>query len=147
MVDSIENAGDEAPALLEQLVALAEGFSYIRLLVLRYINITQAWTLPSGIARHNLLPLLKAQRKESIARFLGMKAPSVTVARGTAAANPAIFPVALQVDDIGQSAEKVVDSWLSSFTSSAADADKLSEDIFERAICNNAPVIQPEKHF
>lgn len=153
VVDSIENAGDEAPVLLEQLIALAEGLSYIRLLVLSDINISRVWALPSGISRHNLLPLLETQRKESIAGLFGVKASSVTVAIGTAASNPAIFAIALQVKELGENAEEVVDSWLSAFTTSAAAADKLSRDIFERMISNNAPdiqggmsVIQPKHH-
>lgn len=70
--------------------------------------VVKGWKVPSGIAVHSLLPLDVAERTA----FVAANAPNAKAALSNAAANPALFALALTVDAPVSSAEDLVDAWL-----------------------------------
>ncbi|KAH8651439.1 C-type lectin protein [Xylariales sp. PMI_506] len=88
------------------------------------------------MVRHELLPLLVAQRRQTIAHLpMGTLTETIIgVGMGAAAANPAIFALALQASHPGNQAEGLLDAWLAVVCSTAAAANKLSSDAFDRVV-------------
>jgi iron(II)-dependent oxidoreductase len=69
--------------------------------------VVKGWRIPSGIAVHSLMPLDAAER----AAFVETNAPQARAALSDAAANPALFALALTVNEPVTSAEELVDAW------------------------------------
>lgn len=113
VLDGVEKAGHEAPGLLGTLSAQVQRSRKTRLLILGEASICRHWVLPSDIARHELLPLLVAQRRIAVSELLGSDRTLTQVATGGAAGNPALFALALQAQRPGDKAEDLLDAWLS----------------------------------
>ncbi|KAK4498837.1 hypothetical protein PRZ48_009347 [Zasmidium cellare] len=115
VIDTIERAGEEASELLELLVSkfLDDKTSNHRLVLLAEERATESLNLSSGVVRHSFAPLLAAQRRFKISELTQIEPHLVDFALGAAARDPAIFALALQIEDAGDHAEKVLDSWLS----------------------------------
>lgn len=118
---------------LTKLVSLLEGLEYARLLVLSDSRALRSWTPPSGIARHNILPFLQAQRKEAVARLAGTVS-SQDVATVGEASNPAMFGLALQSGYLGGQVEDILDAWLSTVSPDGAAAAEFTRTAYERFI-------------
>ncbi len=125
ILDGIEAAGDEGPVLLDQALAFQSGFPRIRLLALGEQSAVKSWALPPAFARHDLLPLSRAQRLEAGRRLAGLDLEQEAVALGMAAGNPAQFVMALHSHDEGQTAEAIADRWLAKLAGDAQTANFL----------------------
>lgn len=112
MLDGIEAAGDDGPALLADALQYQKHAPGIRLLVLGEASAVKGWALPAPFVRHDLLPLLKSQRLDAARRIAGIDLQSTGIALGAAAANPAHFIMALSAGDAGDTAEAITDRWL-----------------------------------
>ncbi|KAL4784168.1 C-type lectin protein [Aspergillus varians] len=129
VLDAVEKVGEDALAILEKLISLIEGLANIRLLLLSDASISRLWTLPLGTIQHSLLPLLQIQRREAVARLIG--SASLDIAAGDAAANPAIFALALQARHPGDKAENILDSWLDAVALDTSNQNKLAYEAFQ----------------
>ncbi|MBW9114764.1 SUMF1/EgtB/PvdO family nonheme iron enzyme [Rhizobium cauense] len=112
MIDDVEAAGANGPELLNEAFAFQARYPRIRFLVLGEHSVVKGWNLPSSFTRYDLLPLLKAQRRDAAGRLAGIDLEERRIALGEAAANPSQFVMALASGDYGHSAEDVVDRWL-----------------------------------
>lgn len=132
VLDGIENAGDQAAGLLTVLTTRIKASGYARLLVLGETSTCRHWSLPSDIARHELLPLLVSQRKIAISELLGAEKPVAQIGTGAAAANPALFALAIQSQDPGDTGEHVLDTWLSVASADLISAESLPEQAYHQ---------------
>ncbi|KAL4964467.1 C-type lectin protein [Aspergillus stella-maris] len=135
ILDGIETAGNEleSPVLLRELVARAQRHQHLRLLILADSTVSQIWTVPAEIVRHRILPLLQAQRKATISHILGDVA-SEKIALGAAAANPAVFALALQAGVSGEIFEDVIDSWLEVVIRDGHAIEHVAERAWDRVV-------------
>jgi iron(II)-dependent oxidoreductase len=131
VLDGIEKAGDQATSLLPGLLSLAERFENFRILILGDAQICGRWRLPSAFVRHEILPLLEAQRRKNLGRILGVEPSDVNIATGAAAANPGILALAVPAKHQGDLAEATLDSWLSFALVPPTTPDRLAATIFE----------------
>ncbi|MDH7800776.1 MULTISPECIES: SUMF1/EgtB/PvdO family nonheme iron enzyme [unclassified Rhizobium] len=112
ILDGIEAAGADDPALIDHALAFQARHSRIRLLALGEISVVKGWALPSAIAQYDLLPLLRVQRRDAARRLAGLDLDATGIALGDAAANPAQFALAISAGNAGDVAEAIVDAWL-----------------------------------
>jgi len=117
VLDGVEAAGANGPALLNDALAFRQQYPRIRLLVLGELSAVKGWALPSAFVRYDLLPLLKVQRRDVASRLASLDLDKSGIALGDAAANPAQFVMALNGGDEGHSAEALTDSWLAKLSS------------------------------
>lgn len=129
VLDGVEKAGDEAPELLATLSSRVRKSGNTKLLTLGDASTCRHWVLPSDIVRHELLPLLVAQRRRAVSELLGADNTLVHVGTGAEAGNPALFALALQAKHDGGNAEDLLDAWLSA----ASSPNTSPEDFAERA--------------
>ncbi|MBL8702681.1 MAG: SUMF1/EgtB/PvdO family nonheme iron enzyme [Alphaproteobacteria bacterium] len=61
IVDAIDRARDDGPALLAALAALAGRHADLRVLVLGDADVCRGWTIPTGFKVHDLMPLPASQ--------------------------------------------------------------------------------------
>jgi iron(II)-dependent oxidoreductase len=111
ILDNLDTAANGS-ALLAEARALQEHSPGLRILALGETSVVQPWVLPAGFVRHDLLPLLVAQRKAALHG-------DHEVGVGPAAANPAGFALALACGHAGDEAEGLVDAWLANPTNDA----------------------------
>ncbi|MDP9837192.1 iron(II)-dependent oxidoreductase [Neorhizobium huautlense] len=119
ILDGIEVAGADGLALINDALAFKARYPRIRLLMLGEISAVKSWALPAALVRHDLLPLLKVQRRELALRLAEIDLETNGIALGDAAANPAQFVMALNGGDAGQIAEALTDSWLKKLSTEA----------------------------
>jgi iron(II)-dependent oxidoreductase len=131
ILDGIERAGDEAPSLLRVLVDRVREWKNVKLLLLGDVEVCHSWSLPSGIVRHDLLPLLETQRRQSLSHLTGIQGSKVAIGIGAAAATPAMFALALEAAHPGDQAEKLLDAWLSK-VQPKDEANKLTTQAFNQ---------------
>jgi iron(II)-dependent oxidoreductase len=131
VLDGIERAGEEAPSLLQVLIDRVREWKNVKLLLLGDVEVYHSWSLPSDIVRHDLLPLLEAQRQQSLSHLTGIRDSKATIGTGAAAATPAMFALALEAAHPGDYAEKLVDAWLSK-VQSEDEANKLTIQAFNQ---------------
>lgn len=112
MLDGVEVAGDQGPALLSDAARFQMHTPRIRLLALGEVSVVKGWALPAPFVRHDLLPLLKSQRLDAAKRMASIDLESAGIALGAAAANPAQFIMALSASDPGETPEAITDRWL-----------------------------------
>ncbi|MFK3779537.1 SUMF1/EgtB/PvdO family nonheme iron enzyme [Agrobacterium sp. NPDC089420] len=112
ILDGIEAAGADGRALIDQALAFQARHPRSRLLALGEISVVKGWPLPSAVVRYDLLPLLKAQRRDAAQRLAGLDLDKTGIALGEAAANPSQFALAISAGNAGDSAEAIVDAWL-----------------------------------
>ncbi|KAF6836572.1 Serine/threonine-protein kinase pkn1 [Colletotrichum plurivorum] len=134
IVDGIENAGDDGVSLLLKLIEIVGNREGVRLLLLGETNYCERLFLPSGVARHSLLPLLQAQRRATVSKHMGLKPSLANVGTGQAAANPALFALALQAKHPGHQEEELVDAWLSSVAPEQTLQATLAEEAYEHIV-------------
>lgn len=130
VLDGVEKAGHEAPGLLATLSAQVQRSRKTRLLILGEASICRHWVLPSDIGRHELLPLLVAQRRKAVSELLGYDKTLTQVGTGGAAGNPALFALALQAQHPGDKAEDLLDAWLSVACPLDPSAETLAEQAY-----------------
>ncbi|KAF6817440.1 Serine/threonine-protein kinase pkn1 [Colletotrichum sojae] len=134
ILDGIEKAGDDGASLLLDTIELVGDQEDVRLLLLGESSYCERLLLPSGVARHSLLPLLQAQRRATVSKHLGMNPSVADVGTGAAAANPSLFAVALQVKHPGHQEEDLIDAWLSSVAPEPTLQAKLTEEAYEHIV-------------
>lgn len=132
VLDGVEKAGYEALGILATLSAQVQRSENTRLLILGKASICRHWVLPSDIVRHELLPLLVAQRRITVSELLGADNTSAQVGTAGAAGNPALFALALQAQHPGDNAEDLLDAWLSVPRRQDASAEVLSEKAYRQ---------------
>lgn len=129
VLDGLEKAGHEARGLLTTLSTQIKESETTRLLVLGKTSACRHLEL-SNIARYELLPLLVAQRKPAVLEVLGSDQAVAQVGVGAAAGNPALFALAIQAQDFGDTAEGLLDAWLSVCFADGKSADALAEQAY-----------------
>lgn len=136
VMDGIEVAGSTAPDVLENLVLLFRNSCTARLVLLGEPVACGHLSLPTNVARDELLPLLQIQRKRTVSKLLG---PAVEhpVGTGAAAANPALFSLALQARHPGGKAEELLDAWLSAASSTPAAAEAFTRQAYAK-LCDDS---------
>ncbi|OLN97157.1 Serine/threonine-protein kinase pkn1 [Colletotrichum chlorophyti] len=132
LLDTIEKAGSEAPHLLNQVFSLFRASEKQKLVLLGDVGICRRWVFPLDVERHDLLPLLKAQRQRVVSELLGHVPADVTIGTGAAAANPALLALALQAESAGEQAEDLLDTWLSVVYSKPGAAETLASKAYDR---------------
>ena len=132
VLDRVEKAGHAAPSLLAALISHFKRADNTRLLILGETSTCKHWILPSDVARHELLPLLVAQRRLAVSEFLGAEQDLVRVASGAAAGSPAFFALALQAQHSGDQAEDLLDAWLFVAAPQIASAEALAERVYHQ---------------
>lgn len=85
----------------------------------------------SDIARHEFLPLLVAQGKTADLELLGVDQAMVQAGVGAAAGNPAPFALASQSQDYGDTAEEILDAWLSVAFADRKSAEVMAEHAYQ----------------
>lgn len=130
VLDGVEKAGYEAPGLLATLSMQVQRSKNTRLLILGEASICRHWVLPADFARHELLPLLPAQRRITVWKLLGAAKFLDQVGTGGAAENPALFALALQAHHPGDRAEDLLDAWLYVTYPQHHSAEALAENAY-----------------
>ncbi|OHE93853.1 serine/threonine protein kinase [Colletotrichum orchidophilum] len=140
VLDDVQNAGDEATTLLSKILLLLRGRPNIRLLLLGDTDILGHWRFPAEVVRHDLLPLLKSQRRQAVCAHLDLEPSTlVTIGTGTAASTPALFALAVQAYHVGNSAEELLDTWLSSTHPEPGVAQLMAERAYKLVTHDTSP--------
>ncbi|KAK1701761.1 serine/threonine protein kinase [Colletotrichum lupini] len=127
VLDDLQTAGDELISVLAKTLALIRERTYTKLLLLGDTDVLDRWSFPA-VVRHELLPLLKCQRREAVRSHLNLDPSTITTTgMGEAASNPAMFALAVQANHSGNCAEELLDAWLSSTHSQPDAASLLAE--------------------
>ncbi|SPN98660.1 uncharacterized protein DNG_01705 [Cephalotrichum gorgonifer] len=132
VIDAIEKAGEIAQDLLNTVFSSIREFENVQLLVLTRTDACERWVLPPGMVRHELLPLLKTQRRQAVFEATGVEPRQVTIGLGPAAENPAVFILALQAGLSGDRSEEILDQWLSVVAPTERAAQLLAVEAFNR---------------
>ncbi|ORY08619.1 hypothetical protein BCR34DRAFT_666019 [Clohesyomyces aquaticus] len=140
VLDVSVHAGPGVSSLLTSLIDYARGREYIKVLILGDNADSQRWTLPSGIARYELLPLLRAQRRQAIHRLLGPEDSKCLVAEGVAEATPALFGLAFQSRNSSRGVEELLEAWLSKVAAGEDVSARLAAQAFKELETNASPV-------
>jgi gamma-glutamyl hercynylcysteine S-oxide synthase len=106
IVDDVDKLGDRGPEFLGDLVAFADRYPRVRLLVCGESRRCKDWACPPGLVKETLLPLLRAQRGDA----------------GEVFASPAMFALSRGLDDVTgvRFAHEVVDRWIAAARTSFA---------------------------
>jgi len=130
VLDSIHKAGEEGSSLVAKILDLVRELDNVNLLFLGEARAVKHWGLPSEVTRHDLLPLLKLQRRQRLSSSMRIEPSDVAIGIGAAAANPAFFAIALQANDRGDRAEDLLDAWLAVVAPEKTTSDKLTAQAF-----------------
>ncbi len=123
ILDEVEKLGDGLPAFLDAAATALAADPDLRLLLLGKTQALNVQPTPAWLARHDLLPLLLAQRRQFEREILAPRGIALTAAAASeAAAYPALFALALRTDKPVATTERVVDAWLQ-----AASAEEREE--------------------
>lgn len=125
IIDGIEAAGAGGPSLLAEALAFQARHPRVRLLGLGEMSVVKGWALPSGFVRHDLLPLLEAQRREAALRLAGLDLDAAGIGLGDQTANPAQFAMAIAAGSAARTAETIADDWLARMCGTAEAVDFL----------------------
>jgi len=112
LIDDLDRAGPGALRLLDEALALQQSHPGLRVVALADEAVAADWILPPDIARHRLLPLLAVQRRGFAARHAPALGAPGEGAFGPAAANAALFALALATKAGGETPEELVASAL-----------------------------------
>lgn len=143
VVDATLQAGDQVSPLLTSLIDHTRGNTHVRIVLLGDTTASRSWSLPSDVARYDILPLLESQRRQALSRLLEMEEAQVSISTGQAARNPAILALAVEAGVCGNEAIGVVDSWLSKHASGDRETNKLvgqAFDQFQRSSSSPIPI-------
>ncbi|KAK7449579.1 serine/threonine protein kinase [Colletotrichum acutatum] len=128
ILDDLQNAGAESITLLARIFPLLRERAFTKLLLLGDADVLDHWSFPAEVVRHDLLPLLECQRRETARLHLKLESSAlITTGMGEAASNPALFALAIQANHSGNCAEELLDAWLSSTYSQPDTAAILAE--------------------
>jgi iron(II)-dependent oxidoreductase len=131
-IDNIENADERAAesidAIATQILASANKGS--RLLFLGDRKASSSLVIPPTVARHSIKPLSATQRQQKITQIAQAEVKTVDFALGDAAANPALFALALQAKHHGDEPEALLDAWLATVAGTEEDAGRIGEGAF-----------------
>ncbi|QGI63670.1 hypothetical protein CEK26_007621 [Fusarium fujikuroi] len=108
ILDGTEKAGSQGMKHIASIANAITPRPHVRLLVLGRDEETQDWTLPVGIAKLQILPLLTTQRYE-LARKLNL---DTDYGSGNGASRPAVFTLSLAAGHVGDTGECALDAWL-----------------------------------
>jgi iron(II)-dependent oxidoreductase len=133
IIDDLD-AATNAPALLAALAARRADRPDLRILALAGTDTATTWPLPSGVARHALLPLPLAARR----RALGAAAPPA--AFSDLAADPSLFALATATTGDAATPEALIDAWLAARDDATALAAAALAGEPLPAIADPAPV-------
>ncbi|TDZ67626.1 Serine/threonine-protein kinase pkn1 [Colletotrichum trifolii] len=134
ILDALERADQTAPEHISSIIESAKEHENVWVIFLGEATICGRWVLPSDLARHELLPLLATQKQQAVRRLLDDNDSREKVATGEAAANPALFALALQAKHPGDRAEQLLDDWLSFAYPESPEADKLAEEAYHKVL-------------
>ncbi|KAF3048699.1 hypothetical protein E8E11_007642 [Didymella keratinophila] len=126
VLDIVEKAGPAALSLVTEATRIVGECSHAKLLILCDSDVSSPWQLPQDLAQHTLLSLLQTQRRLAVDQLLNLESAKVKPGTGSAAANAAIFSIALQAE-AEDNAEEIVDKWLSKVTTGAVDIARLEK--------------------
>jgi len=141
VMDNAEVLARHDSQLLTSLLDVVEqSGTSTRLVLLASTDVCGSWKTPACVARLTLLPLLAVQRGDAVSRWLGQNERSkksiCPVGTQSAASNPALFALALQSQNTGNSAENIVDTWVSAHVKPQEAVESLERQNFERIICS-----------
>jgi gamma-glutamyl hercynylcysteine S-oxide synthase len=117
IIDEVERLGRGWDAFAGEIVAALEAHPGLRVLLLGSASPVDAWSVPDGIIRHHLLPLLLSQRRNFEAELLsprGLALPEAAL--GAEAAHPALFALAPRLASPALTQEAIVDGWVKTVT-------------------------------
>lgn len=125
ILDGVEQAGDRATALLQDAVEFQNANPQTRILALIETQAAKRMSLPPAFARHELLPLLKTQRRNAVVRLTGTNPDESDSVLSDGASNPAHFIMALNGGGNETAIEAIVDRWLEKIAGDSGTADFL----------------------
>ncbi|WHA43791.1 SUMF1/EgtB/PvdO family nonheme iron enzyme [Agrobacterium larrymoorei] len=125
ILDGVEQAGDQATTLLQDAVEFQNAYPQTRILALIEMQAAKRMSLPSAFARHELLPLLKTQRRNAVVRLTGTNPDESDSVLSDGASNPAHFIMALNGGGHETAIEGIVDRWLEKIAGDTGTADFL----------------------
>jgi iron(II)-dependent oxidoreductase len=131
-IDIIENADDRAAEDIDAIATqiLASPNERNRLVFLGDSKVSGNWVIPPTVARHSIKPLSATRRQQMILQLTQAEVKTVHFALGDAAANPALFALALQAKHHGDEPEVLLDAWLATVASTEEVAGRIGEDAF-----------------
>jgi iron(II)-dependent oxidoreductase len=131
-IDSIENADERAVESIDTIASqiLASANKSNRLLFLGDSKASSNLVIPPKGARNSIKPLSATQRQQQIMRLTQAGGRTVDFALGDAAANPALFALALQAKHHGDEPEALLDAWLTVVADTEEAAGRIGEDAF-----------------
>ncbi|KQR36060.1 hypothetical protein ASF91_20920 [Rhizobium sp. Leaf155] len=134
ILDRVEAAGQEAQALLKDAAAFQLNRPNTRILAMIEIQAAKRLSLPPAFTRHELLPLLKAQRHQAVTRLTGFAPPVHSSVLSKGASNPAQFVMAMKGAGQDKTAEAIVDRWLGKLAEDEGTADFLSRLAYDALV-------------
>lgn len=105
ILDGIDRLGPDGEVLLREFLAQTGDRP---VLLLGDGAVVRGWRMPAGVAIHGLLPLTIDERAD----YLEANRLVAPAALSDAAANPALFTLALAIAGPADSAEALIDAWL-----------------------------------
>jgi iron(II)-dependent oxidoreductase len=141
VIDAIENADQTFSKHIENIVTQLQSSpnKRHRLLLLSDATAPNELVVPLTAARHNIKTLSSVQRRHKISQLTPAE-DSGNIALGDAAANPALFALALEASHSGDQSEALVDAWIVAINDIE---DSLTENAFHqtcREICHSPMV-------
>ncbi len=101
------------PVFLDAAAAALAADRGLSLLLLGETQALKVQPTPAWLARHDLLPLLLAQRRQFEREILAPRGMALTAAAASeAAAHPALFDLAMRTHEPVATTERIVDAWL-----------------------------------
>jgi iron(II)-dependent oxidoreductase len=131
-IDSVENADERVTENIDTIASqiLASANKRNRLLFLGDSKASSNLVIPPTVARHRIKPFSALQRQRRIMRLVQTEVKTVDFALGDAAANPALFALALQAKHHGDEPEALLDAWLATMADTEEAAGRIAEDAF-----------------
>jgi iron(II)-dependent oxidoreductase len=131
-IDTIGNADERVAEHIDTIATqtLASANKRNRLLFLGDSKASSNLVIPPAVARHSIKPLSATQRQQKITQIAQAEVKTVDFALGDAAANPALFALALQAKHHGDEPEVLLDAWLATVAATEEVARCMGEDAF-----------------
>jgi iron(II)-dependent oxidoreductase len=118
IIDNVDRIGADWSAFSEGIGEALLAYPGLHILLLGDAAIVDSWTMPAGITRHPLLPLLASQRRQFETDILAPRRLALgPAALEEAAAHPSSFALAQRLDGDHASAEAIIDAWYAVATS------------------------------
>ncbi|PIA93273.1 hypothetical protein CB0940_04456 [Cercospora beticola] len=146
VLDDVDHAGSNTERLIADVISLVVSAAgeENRVVMLGDAKSLASLDLPIHVAKHNLSPLLLAQRRSFCQKHLHLSYDRTNVPTGLAAANHLVFALALQASYLGESAEATIDAWLAAVVKYGTQAQELQQaalgNVLERLGLSRSPV-------